>query len=291
MKHIWVIVAVAFLMASCTNNTKQNEKEKQSSHMDKFEEKIAEINLAQGGIDEINAFMRMSGASFMPNIINNPENVEKYKETPYLAAANIGIYNADVLYTAAYGRYERARQSYDAAKILADHIGIGDVYDEFMQKKLEDGLTAGDSLSHKLFYALEKSSNVLKEKDQLRLLTAITLGSHLEKLYIINNIIFNYNEDIPEEAKLLVLRQSIMVLAVQIQQTVKLTELFKTYKPKTEKANMVYEKMKEISAIYKPMHLDENIQSLDPKQIFENEELLKGFEKVKEVRAMLIKVE
>ncbi len=287
MRNIWLIMAVAFLLASCTNANKKQEE--QPSKIDKFEKKINDLSPEQqGGVAEINAFMKLSGASFMPNIINNTENTNKYKGTPYLAAANIGIYTADVLYTAAYKENERAKQSYYAAKELADFIGIGSVFDEIFKKRLEDGLTEDDSVMHKLAKALNESKTVLKDKDQLRLFTAMTLGSHIEKLYIINNIIFNYNEDIPEDVKLLVLRQSIMVLANQIKQAVKLTELFKTYKPKTEKANVVYEKMKEISTIYEPMHLEDNIQNLDPKMIFENEELLKGFEKVKEVRSMLI---
>ena len=290
MRNIWLIMAVVFLLASCTSvNKKQNDEKEQASKIDKFEKDMNEISPAhQGGVDEINAFVKLSGASFMANIINNPENVNNYKVTPYLAAANMGIYTADVLYTAAYKRNERAKQSYDAAKELADFIEIGNVFDEIFLKRLEDGLSEDDSVMYKLNEALNESKTVLKDKDQLRLFTAMTLGSHIEKLYIVNNIIFNYTEDIPDDVKLLVLRQSIMVLANQIQQAVKLTELFETYKPETEKANVVYEKMKEISAIYEPLHLKDNIQSMDPKMIFENEELLKGFEKVKEVRSMLI---
>lgn len=290
MKNLLLIIAVAFLLVNCSNgNKKLDTVDKQPSPLEEFKEQVTDIvPQNQGSVQDINTFVRMSGASFMPEIVNNPHSVQKYKETMYLAAANLGIYTTDVLYQAAYKRGEGARLSYGAAKELAFHVGVGEVFDEIVLQRLEEGGSKDDSIVYKLTTALDNSKTVLREKDQARLLTAITIGSFVQKLYVTNNIIFNYPEDLPVESKLLVLRQSIMLLSVQIKQAVELTELFKTYKPKTEKAAEIYKIMKEISAIYEPMRLEENIESIEAKQIFENAELLKAFDKVKEVRSMLI---
>jgi hypothetical protein len=291
MKYTLIIAVFSLFFVSC-NNTQQkkdnNKKQKQGSELQEFAKKVASINNDISNEEAIVTLFNMSGASFMPNLVNNPHNVDKYKTSKYVAAANLGIYNTDILYQAAYQQSEGTMLSYNAAKYLAYFIGLGEVYDEVILKRIEDGITPDDSIGYILHQNLKESGSLLSEKEEAKLYTSILIGSNIEKLYILNNIIFNYTEDIPDEAKLQILRKTVITLESQIKYFINYTDLFKEYSYESEKAAKTYKRLKELKDIYSSFNLAENIQTVEPKQLFENKKLIDGFNKVKEMRQILI---
>jgi hypothetical protein len=162
------------------------------------------------------------------------------------------------------------------------------VYDEVILKRIEDGITPDDSIGYILHQNLKESGSLLSEKEEAKLYTSILIGSNIEKLYILNNIIFNYTEDIPDEAKLQILRKTVITLESQIKYFINYTDLFKEYSYESEKAAKTYKRLKELKDIYSSFNLAENIQTVEPKQLFENKKLIDGFNKVKEMRQILI---
>jgi len=291
MKYTLIIAVFSLFVISC-NNTQQkknNNDQKEQTELQEFAKKVSSINNNISNEEAIVTLFTMSGASYMPDLVNNPQNVSKYKTSKYLAAANLGIYNTDLLYQAAYQQSEGSMLSYNAAKDLAFFIGLGDAYNEVMLKRIEDGITPDDSIGYILHQTLKKSGTLLKEKEETKLYTSILIGANIEKLYILNNIIFNYPEDIPDEAKLQVLRKTVIALGSQIKYFISYSDLFKEYSYDSETAANAYKMLKELKDIYSSFNPAKNIQTVEPKQLFENKKLLEGFDKVKEIRKMLTK--
>ncbi len=283
-----LMVLVALLMASCTNvNTKKTDNNQAPTPLEVFTEAIKDISPQIKKVADVSAMLELSGADYMEGLVNEPQNVNNYKETPYIAAANMGIYLTDVVYQTSYDQSKGAVLSYGAAKDLAFHIGVGEVYDELMLQKIEEGLTQDDSVFFKLNSAIANSENLLNEKEQAYLFKALTIGTNLEKIYILNNLIFNYPVELPADAKLTILRQVIMVLDKQIKQQVALTELIADANAPTEKGKQIINLAKEVSQIYSTVSLGENIPTMKEENIFENQKLVTGFEKVKELRALI----
>ncbi len=288
MKKIGFIIVIAFLLANCTNSNKQKNGEETTSKVEEVQKVLNNGRNAVGNVKSVSVFMRMSGASFMPELVNDPYKAHDYKATQYLAAANFGIYTTDVIYQSAYKRTEGAILGYGAAKELAYFIGIGEVFDDLFLKRIEEGLNTQDSVVFKLNETISKSNNVLNDNKKAKLFTAIKIGSDIEKLWIVNNIIFNYPEDLPEEPKLLVLRQSLEVLNELKNNFIVTSELFDQYDPDTEKGKEVFVLMNELKDIYSTVELQKNIQTMEPDRIFKNEKLLSAFDKIKKVRKILI---
>jgi len=291
MKYTLIIAVFSLFVISC-NNTQQkknNNDQKEQTELQEFAKKVSSINNNISNEEAIITLFTMSGASYMPDLVNNPHNVDKYKTSKYLAAANLGIYNADLLYQAAYQQSEGTMLSYNAAKDLAFFIGLGDAYNEVMLKRIEDGITPDDSIGYILHQTLKKSGTLLNEKEEAKLYTSMIIGANIEKLYILNSLIFNYPEDIPDEAKLQVLRKTVIALGSQIKYFISYTDLFKEYSYDSETAANTYKMLKELKDIYSSFNPAKNIQTVEPKQLFENKKLLEGFDKVKEIRKMLTK--
>jgi len=288
MKNSFLLVAAAFLIVSCTNvNKPKTEAEKVPSELEIFQAQVKNVVPEVADITQVAVLLEASGADFMPQLVNDPHNVEKYKLTKYLAAANLGIYTADAVYQASYRQAEGAQLSYAAAKTLAFHIGIGEAFDGIFLDRIVEGVTANDSVLNKLDAALANSKTILSDKEEAGLFTAMLIGANIEKLYVLNNNIFNYPVDLPDESKLLILRQTVLVLAKQMEILEGLTVLFEEYKPDTDGATHVFNLIKEVRDIYAPLKLQDNIQTVEPKKLFENKELLTAFEKIKEIRNLI----
>lgn len=286
---IFLTIAIA-LTIGCTNvNTKQTEGDQVKSPIEELKETVGSESSKRHNVADISAALVLAGADFTPSLLSDVQNVKTYADNLYIAAANMGIYFTDVLYQAAYQESEGAMLSYNAGKGIANFIGLGAIYDEIAINILEDGITKEDSILYKLNDALTHSKNQLSEKEQAYLFDAMVLGGNIERLFILNEIIFNYPVELPADAKLSILRGLIIALNQQIQQQVAIAEFLSLEDAKTEQGKQIMTLAKELSEIYSTVKLPEEVETIKEEHIFGNEKLITAHAKVKELRAAIIK--
>ena len=123
----------------------------------------------------------------------------------------------------------------------------------------------------------------------MRLFTGLIGGNYIEKQYILSNIIFKYNVELPEESKLIALREVLLSTRKQMEKLPDVIALIESIKKETD-PGIILDKLKEIEAIRQQKVIPEDISRITPAQIFENPKLLEMFEKIKEVRSMIVAV-
>jgi hypothetical protein len=215
-------------------------------------------------------------------------NNEKYAGNEVLAAANVGVYLVDGLYQYS-SKNLNGYQSIMAGKNLATKIGMGSGFENLVMDRYNNANPEIDTLLAKLDESILASEASLKEQDKLRLFTGLIGGNYIEKQYILFNIIFKYNIDLPEEAKLAILRQVLFTTNEHLKKLPDVIALIESVKKDTDPGTILNE-LKAIEALRQQLVFPEDISQITPKMIFENQTLLAMFDKIKEVRAMIVAV-
>jgi hypothetical protein len=288
MKKILVFVILSTALIACKNKS-VDQNAGQADELKAFTEKVDKINLdVRTPLDLMN-MLELSMVDFMPELINDPKNSDKYLTNEVLAAANMGVYVVDGLYQYSSKEYNSGYYSMEAAKNLATKLGMGDGFDKMVLERYTELNPDVDSFLIKLNENIIASETVLKAKDRMRLFTGLIGGNYIEKQYILLNIIFKYNVDIPEESKLIALREVLYAARKLADKLPDVIALIESIKKETD-PGIILDKLKEIEAIRQQKVIPEDVSTITPAQIFQNPKLLEMFEKIKEVRSMIVAV-
>jgi hypothetical protein len=233
--------------------------------------------------------LELSLVNFMPELINDPKNSDKYLSNEVMAAANMGVYLVDGLYQYSSKEFNGGYYSMEAAKNLATKLGMGNSFDKMVLERYTELTPSVDSFLIKLNENIIASESVLKAKDRMRLFTGLIGGNYIEKQYILFNIIFKYNVELPEESKLIALREVLLTARKQMEKLPDVIALIESIKKDTD-PGIILDKLKEIEAIRQQKVIPEDISQITPQQVFQNQKLLEMFDKIKEVRSMIVAV-
>ena len=288
MKKLLVFIIISTALIACKNKG-VDQNAGQADELKAFSEKVDKISLdVRTPLDLMN-MLELSMVDFMPELINDPKNSEKYLSNEVIAAANMGVYLVDGLYQYSSKEFNGGYYSMEAAKNLATKLGMGDGFDQMVLERYTELNPNVDSFLIKLNENILASENVLKEKDRMRLFTGLIGGNYIEKQYILLNIIFKYNVDIPEESKLIALREVLYSARKLSEKLPDVITLIESIKKETD-PGIILDKLKEIEAIRQQKVIPEDVSQITPAQIFQNPKLLEMFEKIKEVRSMIVAV-
>jgi len=279
MKKLLVFIIISTALIACKNKG-VDQNAGQADELKAFSENVDKINLdVRTPLDLMN-MLELSMVDFMPELINDPKNSEKYLSNEVIAAANMGVYLVDGLYQYSSKEFNGGYYSMEAAKNLATKLGMGDGFDQMVLERYTELNPNVDSFLIKLNENILASENVLKEKDRMRLFTGLIGGNYIEKQYILLNIIFKYNVDIPEESKLIALREVLYSARKLSEKLPDVITLIESIKKETD-PGIILDKLKEIEAIRQQKVIPEDVSQITPAQIFQNPKLLEMFEKIK----------
>lgn len=237
---------------------------------------------------EISSLLKLSGAKLMPELMNNTTDGIMYTMNDYKASANIGVYLADAIYQYSYDSIKLAYKSAIAGKELAEYIGIND--DVFMNLIGDRYSEVGgqiDSLFFVLDSALNRAESYLTENERFKILSAIFIGNYIEKQYIISSIIFDYSVELPEESKLLLLREMMIILSNSLNRLDFILEL--TERAYGDMKEMeVNKELKELRNMHKEYMISEDkLLVLKASDVFENEGMLKMYQQIIKIRHLV----
>ncbi len=288
MKKILVIVILSTALIACKNKA-VDQNAGQADEFKAFTEKLEKIDMNVRTPTDLMYMLELSMVDFMPELINDPKNSEKYLSNEVMAAANLGVYLVDGLYQYSSKEFTGGYYSMEAAKMLATRLGMGDSFDKMVLERYTELNPKVDSFLMKLNENIIASETVLKQNDRMRVFAGLIGGNYIEKQYILFNIIFKYNVELPEEAKLIALREVLYAGRKQAEKLPDVIALIESIKKESD-PGIILDKLKEIEAIRQQKVVPDDVSQLTPAQIFENPKLLEMFDKVKELRSMIVAV-
>jgi hypothetical protein len=127
--------------------------------------------------------LQKAGAIYDRGLLNPLENVPKYTLTTS-KALNLGIYGADLSYSAVFNQSQDVILYLSASKKLSEELNMkGDFYPDIM-KRMEKSSGNKDSLMQIVSDVYRSSNEALKENDQSHISALVVVGSFVEAMYI-----------------------------------------------------------------------------------------------------------
>ncbi|MBL7853888.1 MAG: hypothetical protein JNL17_05800 [Cyclobacteriaceae bacterium] len=155
---------------------------------------------------EIPYMLQAAGADFNGSLINDKNKADQYTSQPDKAALNLGVYAADIGYLSSYDKTQDAIDYLNAARKLADNLGLVGSFDAEVLKRFESNIANKDSLANIINKTLDKSDKYLQDGSRAKQSALVLTGSFTEGLYIATGIVKTYPKDIlPEDSRNLIL--------------------------------------------------------------------------------------
>jgi len=288
MKKILVFAILSTALIACKNKS-ADQNAVQADEFKAFTEKVEAIDMNVRTPNDLMDMLELSMVDFIPELINDPNNSDKYLSNEVLAAANMSVYLVDGLYQYSSHEFNNGYYSMMAAKNLATKLGMGAGFDEMILERYTNLNPNVDSFLVRLNENIIASETILKEQDKMRLFAGLIGGNYIEKQYILFNIIFKSNVDLPDTSRLITMREILYAARKHMNKLPEVIALIESIKEETDPGTILNE-LKAIEAIRQQNILPEDISQITPSQVFENPNFLAMFEKIKEVRSMIVAV-
>jgi len=183
-----LLMLILFSM-SCTSCKSSKEKPPSTENhhklsTDGFRKKLEDINPGIKDPVAIIRLLEMTGADYIPDLINDSGLDSIYMGDSILSAANMGIYTVDIVYLLAYNKDEKFDKQLEKARVLSENIGAGHLYDHAMYETYRASGVPSDTLMKYLTRAAENMEHDFSEINLQRLYTLFACGVFIEKLHL-----------------------------------------------------------------------------------------------------------
>ena len=128
-----------------------------------------------------------AGYNYNKSVLNSSSKSGGYS-TKFQAAANLGIYGADLGYVAGYNQSQDVLEYLAQISKLAKTVGVESAFDQDFGKNLNDNAGKGDTLLNIIDEAYAKAERNLRSNDRVAAASVIIAGGWIEGLYIATEI-------------------------------------------------------------------------------------------------------
>ncbi len=136
---------------------------------------------------EIARILETSKAGFIFDITNPPENAGKYISERE-KALNLGIYTADLAYSATFSQQEGTDKFLAITAKLSEELGIAGVYEAGLVEKVRRFGNNRDSLISLVDSVMIRTSSLLSRQNRHYLAILIATGAFVEGLYLTSEL-------------------------------------------------------------------------------------------------------
>ncbi len=181
----FMILAV-LIFAGCNNPATQNE---QAGAADSIPAQVTLSPEATGMLYsfptpfEVTNLLEKAKAGFIFDITNPPANTAKYT-TEMSKALNLGVYSADLSYSATYNRTDETNQFLAATTKLAEELGIAGVYDQSLPEEVKKFSNNKDSLVSLITRIFTRTNEFLSSNNRTQVAVLIAAGGFAEGMYL-----------------------------------------------------------------------------------------------------------
>jgi len=132
---------------------------------------------------EVTAMLEKAKAGFIFDITNSPANVGKYT-TQMAKSLNLGVYSADLSYSATYNRADETNKFLACTNKLADDLGIAGVYDQTLLDKVKKYNNNKDTLIALINKVFSQTTDFLSSNNRTQVAVLIASGGFAEGIYL-----------------------------------------------------------------------------------------------------------
>jgi hypothetical protein len=132
--------------------------------------------------------IKSSGALFNKDLLNPVENTKNYNSNKSMAI-NLGIYTCDLSFASLYDQTQLIINYMNAAKKMADGLGILDAISDEDINKLEENIHNTDVIMDIVSQTYLNSNSYLEENGQPAIAAIVLTGGWLEGLYISTQLV------------------------------------------------------------------------------------------------------
>ncbi len=193
MAALALLLFLFLAIAGCTGNCSRQERERDfviDLPEDSPEDlsKVRQVFYSLPSPVETAIILKTSGAVFDEDLLNPVENVSRYL-TNRSMALNLGIYTTNLSYASLFDQAQICIDYMDAAKRLADNLGILDAVDRFTLERLEENISNREVVIDIVSETFMNSSSFLQESNREPVAAMLLAGGWLEGLYLALNLI------------------------------------------------------------------------------------------------------
>lgn len=203
MKKLFGVLFLVTLVLSCQKNKESTEEAQVSSTFDAERDAFFNNMLTPG---EAAAALQGTAAEFNASLMNDPKLSSGYTTSDVKAAANLGIYLADLNYSVAYKQSANTKELFTAAQELSKTIGIEQSVLAFLSKRYEENISQNDSVAAVVNELFKESTTDLKGTEREKLVGIAMAAYQIENLHLALGIIEAYPKDmLPDDARIQIL--------------------------------------------------------------------------------------
>jgi hypothetical protein len=183
-----VAVILVIAVTGCNNPSTQND-QAAAAVADTIKKEITLSPESQSLLNsfptpfEVTTLLEKAKAGFIFDVTNPPANVGKYV-TESSKALNLGVYSADMSYSATYNRADETNKFMACTNKLADELGIAGVYDQTLLDKVKKFGNNKDSLVGLINHIFGQTNDFLAKNNRTRIAVLIAAGGFAEGLYL-----------------------------------------------------------------------------------------------------------
>jgi hypothetical protein len=226
---------------------------------------------------------------FIPDILNNLDNLEKYSYNDNLVAANIGVYLSDIGYMWSYNESEAAFNLNIAVVTLAEQLDMAMAFlESFLDRYSEQEEADPDTILVLIERDLKEAVKQFPDEDRLELYSAMLTGSFVEKLHLLYEIIKRCPEiSNPADISVENLQKLVWVAAGQAKALEELNKEIDSYAIPKEN-QFYYEELVKLDSIMSKTNFLQDTSIVRSVQLIENPEFLNLYEEVSRLRDYII---
>ena len=132
--------------------------------------------------------VKSAGAQFNESLLNPVENTRNYI-TNKSRALNLGIYTCDLSVASLYDQTQLIINYMNAAKKMADGLGILDAIEEETINRLEENINNREAIMDIVSETFMNSNSYLEENGQPAIAAIVMVGGWMEGLYISTQLV------------------------------------------------------------------------------------------------------
>lgn len=193
------VLIMAVLMAGCGSEKKKSGSDELSLSDSEMEAGILEdINSAKQIFYSLPSpletamLIKNAGASYNEDLLNSVDNTSDYTTNKSMAL-NLGIYTTDLSFASLFDQTQTSILYMNAAKRMADGLGILDAIDNNTIEMLEQNINNRDRIMDIISETFMNSSSFLTENERPALASIVLVGGWVEGLYIAANLVGDAN--------------------------------------------------------------------------------------------------
>lgn len=190
-----IALVIAFALASCQSGQQKSTEahDEVATEQETTEQQTVTVADKEYPIPtslEITQMINEAGASYIYDLCNSVENVDKYF-TEKEKAINLGIYGADLSYASTYQRKQETMLYLEASKKLIDDLNVATAFNKELANKVEMNIDNKDTLISIISESFYDTYEFLMDNGKDDLSVYILTGSWIEGLYLATQLTIN----------------------------------------------------------------------------------------------------